>query len=136
MMPDQRMSLADLVNRAHSLQRAFADLGVEVHDRVETPDRTVVAFTMVGRQAGPYITPLGTVPPTGRAAQIRTIDVLTVVGGLVTNVRTQREIDQLVHGPGLDFVYRCIFLYSGLSEQTVHYRTSTIVLTMFQLEHF
>jgi SnoaL-like polyketide cyclase len=46
----------------------------------------VVAFVMRGRHVGPYASPLGTVGPTGRDIAVRTIDVLTVVDGLVTAI--------------------------------------------------
>jgi hypothetical protein len=79
-------SVADLVVRARSLHGAFEGLHAEVVDGVETPGRVVVAFLMRGRHVGPLSTPLGTVAPTGRAVEIRTIDVLTVADGLVSAV--------------------------------------------------
>ena len=80
------MSLAALVARARSLQQAFDQLGMDILDTVETPDRVVVAFEMRGRHVGPYASPLGTVAPTGRDIAVRTIDVLTIAGGLVTAI--------------------------------------------------
>jgi predicted ester cyclase len=80
------MSLDALVARARSLQQAFDQLGMDILDTVETPDRVVVAFEMHGRHVGPYASPLGTVAPTGRDIAVRTIDVLTVAGGLVTAI--------------------------------------------------
>ena len=73
-----------LVERARVLQRTFAGLTTEIVDRVETPDRLVVAFYMRGRHVGPLPTPIGTVAPTGRTVEIRTIDVLTIANGVVT----------------------------------------------------
>jgi predicted ester cyclase len=80
------MSLTALVARARSLQQAFDQLGMDILDTVETPDRVVVAFEMRGRHIGPYASPLGTVAPTGRDIAVRTIDVLTIAGGLVTAI--------------------------------------------------
>ena len=80
------MSLTALVARARSLQQAFDQLGMDILDTVETPDRVVVAFEMRGRHVGPYASPLGTVAPTGRDIAVRTIDVLTIAGGLVTAI--------------------------------------------------
>lgn len=80
------LSVADLVARARSLQGAFDGLYAEVVDRVETPDRVVVAFLMHGRHVGPLHTPLGAVAPTGRPVVIRTIDALTVSDGLISNI--------------------------------------------------
>jgi predicted ester cyclase len=80
------MGLDALVARARSLQQAFDQLGMDILDTVETPDRVVVAFEMRGRHIGPYASPLGTVAPTGRGIAVRTIDVLTIAGGLVTAI--------------------------------------------------
>lgn len=78
------MPVGRLVERARVLQRAFEGLTIEIVDQVETPDRVVIAFYMRARHVGRLVTPVGTVPPTGRAVEVRTIDVLTISDGLVT----------------------------------------------------
>ena len=78
--------VSSLVERARALQRAFADLTAELVEQVETPDRLAMAFHMRGRHAGPWLTPIGTVAPTGNASEIRTLDVLTIAEGVVTAV--------------------------------------------------
>jgi SnoaL-like polyketide cyclase len=55
-------------------------------DTVETPDRVVIAFLMRGRHVGPFTSPLGTVAPTQRDIEVRTIDVLVVTEGLVSAI--------------------------------------------------
>ena len=80
------MAVAGLVDRARSLQHAFDGLSMQILDRVETPDRIVIAFIMHGRHVGPYASPLGDVSPTGRDVQVRTIDVLTLDSGLVSAI--------------------------------------------------
>jgi SnoaL-like polyketide cyclase len=77
------MPIADLVSRARSLQQAFDGLGMEILDTVEAPGRVVVAFLIRGRHVGPFASPLGTVAPTQREIEVRTIDVLVVGDGLV-----------------------------------------------------
>jgi predicted ester cyclase len=77
-------SVSSLVERARSLQRSFAGLTTEIVERVETADRLVIAFYLRGRHVGPLPTPLGTVAPTGRPVEIRTIDVLTIADGVIT----------------------------------------------------
>jgi hypothetical protein len=79
-------TLAELVARARSLQAAYSGIRPEVLDVVAAPGRVVVAFVMHVRHTGPLPTPLGVLPPTGRTAAIRTIDVLAVDDGLVTAV--------------------------------------------------
>ena len=78
--------LTDLVERARALQRAFADLSVEIIDEVEVPGRLVVVFLQRGRHAGPLALPLGEVAPTGRAVEVRTIDVLSITEGRISKV--------------------------------------------------
>jgi ketosteroid isomerase-like protein len=79
--------LTDLVERARALQRAFADLSMEIIDELEAPDRLVVVFVMRGRHVGPLDLPVGKVPPTGRSVEVRTIDVLSIRDGRITAVQ-------------------------------------------------
>ena len=77
---------SDLLARARALHRAYSGLRYEPLDTVTAPGRLVVAFRMCGTHTGPLPTPLGTVPPTGRPVAIRTIDVLTVDDGRISEV--------------------------------------------------
>ena len=81
------IALVDLVERARALQRAFADLSVEVIDRVEAPGRLVIVFWQRGRHVGPLALPLGEIPPTGRQIEVRTIDVLSISGDRISAVQ-------------------------------------------------
>jgi SnoaL-like polyketide cyclase len=80
------MPIAELVGRARALQQAFAGLDMQILDTVEAPGRVVIAFLMRGRHVGPFRSPLGTVAPTQRDIEVRTIDVLVVTGGLVSAI--------------------------------------------------
>ena len=80
------MPIAELVGRARALQQAFDELGMHILDTVETPDRVVIAFLMRGRHVGPFLSPLGTVAPTQRDIEVRTIDVLAVTAGVVSAI--------------------------------------------------
>jgi predicted ester cyclase len=75
-----------MVARARSLQGAFADLRMDVMHRYEVEGRLVLGFMMLGRHVGPLLTPLGTVPATGREISVRTTDILTVADGRVTDI--------------------------------------------------
>jgi hypothetical protein len=77
---------ADMVARARALQGTYSDTGFEVVDRVEAGDKLVVGFRMRGRQTGALNTPIGTVEPTGKLVETRVTDILTVTGGLVTDI--------------------------------------------------
>lgn len=74
------MPLVDLVERARALQRAFADLRIEIIEELEAPGRVVIVFVQRGRHVGPLMLPLGEVPATGREVEVRTIDVLSLSG--------------------------------------------------------
>jgi predicted ester cyclase len=76
--------LVGLVERARALQRAFADLSVEIIDEVEAPNRLVVVFWQRGRHVGPLILPFGEIAPTGRHVEVRTIDVLSISADRIT----------------------------------------------------
>ena len=54
-------------------------------ERVETPDKLVIAFLMTGKHVGPLPTVLGEAEPTGKDVAIRTIDVLTLSDGRISN---------------------------------------------------
>jgi hypothetical protein len=78
--------LADLVARARSLHAAHSVIRPELLQVLAAPGHVVVAFIMHVRHTGPLLTPLGTVPGTGREAAARTIDILAVRDGKITDV--------------------------------------------------
>src|SRR3954454_16125432 len=80
------LPLAALVERADATHRALERTGVEVLDVVARDDKVVVAFEMTARHIGTWPSALGGVPATGRTVTVRTIDVLTVTGGLVSGI--------------------------------------------------
>ncbi|MEU8234414.1 ester cyclase [Actinoplanes sp. NPDC048967] len=72
------MSVADLVARAEALHSAFTDHVIEIVDRVGAPGKLTIAFRHSARHTGPWHTPLGVLPPTGRTVSGLGIDVLTI----------------------------------------------------------
>ena len=79
--------LADLVERARALQRALADLRIELIDQIEAPGRVVIVFWQRGRHVGPLETPLGEISPTGREIEVRVIDVLSITDGRISAIQ-------------------------------------------------
>ena len=79
--------LTDVVERASSLQAAFADLRLELIEEVEAPGRLSIAFWQRGRHVGPLDSPLGEVAPTGREFEIRVIDLLTLTDGRISAIQ-------------------------------------------------
>jgi predicted ester cyclase len=84
MVNGAQVPVTALVERARALQRAFDRLQMHILDTVETPDRVVIAFLLRGRHVGSFASPLGTVAPTHRDIEARTIDVLTITGGIIS----------------------------------------------------
>jgi SnoaL-like polyketide cyclase len=78
--------LADLVTRARALHAAHSVIRPELLQVLAAPGHVVVAFIMHVRHTGPLATPLGTVPATGREAAARTIDILAVPDGKITDI--------------------------------------------------
>jgi ketosteroid isomerase-like protein len=68
------------------LKRAFSDLQIEPTEQIESGDRFVLVFLQRGRHTGPFKTPLGSVESTGRAFEIRVIDILTISDGRITAI--------------------------------------------------
>ena len=65
------------------LQRAFTDLQIEPIEQIEIGDRFVLVFFQRGRHAGPFETPLGSIPASRRTFEIRVIDVFTISDGRI-----------------------------------------------------
>jgi predicted ester cyclase len=80
------LALSDLVDRARALQRAFDGLSMQILDIVEAPGRVVVAFLMRGQHTGSFVSPVGTIAPTHRDIEVRTIDVLTLTEGVISGI--------------------------------------------------
>jgi hypothetical protein len=79
-------TLAALVARARALQAAYSDLRAEVQRVVTADGVVVVAFVLHVRHTGTLTTPLGPVAATGRPSAARTIDILTLTDGLITDI--------------------------------------------------
>jgi predicted ester cyclase len=91
-------SVEDLLERLRMMHRTYTGLRHELLDRVETPDRLVIAFRMHATHTGPLGTPLGDVAATGRTVQVRVIDVLTLTEGRISRVVMVADDLALLHG--------------------------------------
>jgi hypothetical protein len=81
------VTAADLVARARVLQAAFERPEREVLAVADAGASVAFAFRLAGRQIGPLDTPAGRLPPTKARIEVRIIDVLTLSGGLITEIR-------------------------------------------------
>lgn len=80
------LTAGQLVARAEALRNTFEDPSREVLEVCAAADKVAVAFRLSGRQTGPLATSAGVLAPTGRVVTLRVIDILTVVGGRITDV--------------------------------------------------
>jgi hypothetical protein len=81
------LTAADLVARARALQLVFDRPERTVLDVLDRGDKVAVAFQLRGRQVGPLNTAAGELAPTGRDLAIRVIDILTITGGLISEIQ-------------------------------------------------
>jgi predicted ester cyclase len=81
------LTAAQLIERAKVQQRAFAELTIEIVDRVLTADKVVVAFIQRALHKGPLATPLGDVPASGQRIERQVMDILTMRDGKVSEIR-------------------------------------------------
>jgi predicted ester cyclase len=93
-------TLTDLVARARRTQAAYSDMHHHLLDRVEAPDRLVIAFRLRGTHTGPAPTTLGDVPATGLPVDVRVIDVLTLTEGRISGIVMVADELGLLHGLG------------------------------------
>jgi len=91
------LGLADLVARARDLHAAFTRHEWEVLEVVEAPGKLAVAFRLTADHTGPWETPLGVLPPTGRRISGTVIDVLTLAhdGRVAETVMVADELSRL-----------------------------------------
>lgn len=83
------MTLEEHQGFAAAFYAGFPDLSHNVEETVSAGDTVVVRFTLRGTQQGAFFG----IPPTHRPIEIGAIAMLTLVGGLVQQVRAQ--FDQL-----------------------------------------
>jgi steroid delta-isomerase-like uncharacterized protein len=109
--PDQEMEVVATGERFHGPQgyrdfaghwaTAFPDARVEIRTVVTEGDRCCVEFHGVGTHDGPFRTPGGTIPATGRPVEIPFCDVWEVRDGLVQRGRTYFDVSTIMRQLGL-----------------------------------
>lgn len=84
-MPDgmRLVGYAQLEPLLRAYAAAFPDLRHETVAAVESGDTIAVELRINGTHTGPFQTPNGTIPATGKAAVWRSVDFITVGGGLL-----------------------------------------------------
>ncbi len=80
---------------------AFPDSTCEIISVVADERRAVVEFWGRGTHTGPLVTPAGTLPPTGRKAEVRFCQVLEIQGGKITRMRSYWDLNTMMTQLGL-----------------------------------
>jgi len=71
-----------------TFREAFPDIRHEIVDTVEAGDKIAVELKVSGTHTGPFRTPQGDVPPTGRPVVWESVDVVTVRDGKIASWHT------------------------------------------------
>ena len=79
----------------------FPDGRIEVTNVFATEDQVVVEFVGRGTNTGPLHLPTGSIPATGRQAELRFCDTLQVSGGKFTSVHVYYNIMTMLQQLGL-----------------------------------
>lgn len=80
-------SVATLAAMARGLHSGISGQSREIIDSFAAGDRVAVAFVLRGRHTGTLGSRLGPVPASGRALEATVIDLFTIAGGKITEVR-------------------------------------------------
>ena len=80
---------------------AFPDSKCEIISIVANERSAVVEFWGRGTQTGPLVTPAGTIPPTGRKAEVRFCQVMEIQGGKIKRMRSYWDVNTMMTQLGL-----------------------------------
>lgn len=80
---------------------AFPDSHVEVVNIIAGENGAAAEFIARGTQDGPLVGPMGTIPPTGRAVELRFIDVWEMRGDQIARGRTYFDMATMLGQLGL-----------------------------------
>ena len=81
---------------------AFPDMKKEVTNQVASEDQVVMEFRLRGTHDGPLQTPAGDIPPTGKAVDLRVIEVLGIRDSRVAVLRNYSDTATLMRQLGLN----------------------------------
>ena len=76
-----------VVDHNRAWKRAFSDARGSVTNALCTDDTAVLEVTYQGTHDGDLQTPQGAIPPSGRSASVRTVLMVRVADGRITEVR-------------------------------------------------
>jgi ketosteroid isomerase-like protein len=80
---------------------AFPDAHLEIVRAIESGDMVCVESIGRGTHTGPFRTPMGTFPPTGRRGELPLVDVVTMRDGKIAGIRTYFDTNSLMMQLGL-----------------------------------
>jgi len=81
---DGREHMKEQVGMARA---AFPDVHVNVQDMIAEGDKVAARFTFGGTHTGPYVTDMGTLPPTGKKVEVTGIIIFRFADGKIVENR-------------------------------------------------
>jgi steroid delta-isomerase-like uncharacterized protein len=81
---DGRDHMKEQVSMARA---AFPDVHVKVDDLIAEGDKDAARFTFGGTHTGPYVTEMGTLPPTGKKVEVTGIIIFRFADGKIVENR-------------------------------------------------
>ncbi|HYJ80105.1 MAG TPA: ester cyclase [Longimicrobiaceae bacterium] len=82
----------ELIGFLQSWATAFPDGTIEVANVIAGENGAAAEFIARGTQTGPLVGPMGTIPPTGRAVEVRFIDAWEMRGDKIARGRTYYDL--------------------------------------------
>ena len=80
---------------------AFPDITITLTNQIATEDRVVSEFIARGTHSGPFQTPAGVIPPTGRTIDYPACEVWEMKGGRVTSIHNYFDSATVLRQLGL-----------------------------------
>jgi len=82
-------------------RRAFPDVQHSVESVYTSGDSVIVELTFAGTHSGPFRTPSGEIPPTGKSIRIRQAQVVEMKSGKAISIRAYFDRMQMMEQLGL-----------------------------------
>ena len=83
-LPEDIVGLEAFGAYVTSLRTAYPDFKATIQEQIVKGDKMITRWTATGTNTGPLQTPMGELPPTGKAMSVPGAEILTLVNGKIT----------------------------------------------------
>jgi steroid delta-isomerase-like uncharacterized protein len=80
---------------------AFPDLNIRLVNQVASEDQVANEFSWRGTHAGPLLTPMGQIDPSGRTVECRACEIWQIRNGRLASIRNYQDTASLMQQIGL-----------------------------------